>query len=388
MRDWGWVAGLGALAWVAGGAMTARAQTTALNGVGDGLPQAEIAQEFQAYSAANPSVVFNYQLSSTATTIFLSDTSLQFGTDETPLTSAQALGYTRTATNGPLIQIPMFGFGVAVPYNNPSLGRRQQLTDAQLCGIMSGTITNWSQISNTSGAITVVYRADQDPTSFLLSQHFNAVCNAGNSGFGIYPVPITTQFSAMFAGGVVPKNFVAENGAANAATEILATTYAMGYLTPDYTSVAPHSPHTTALKVAGLVNGVNGTAYAPTATAISVGLANPGLGSTNTSPPATESAAKNVLSWVPTIPVTNKGYPIVGYGDWLLVTCNNNTTVDQQLENFLVDHYKISTYVDIRKNSNLVNIPQAFYSAIHAVFLTNQRKYNLNIGNPKVCPHG
>ncbi len=385
MRAGFWVGGLLACGMMAGQALAA---TTTIDGVGDSLPQSVYTQEFQTFSSVTPSVVFSYQLSGTAASIFLSDTSLQFGTDETPLTSAQALGYTRSGTNGPLIQIPMFGYAVAIPYTNAALGKRVQLTDAQLCGIMSGTITNWNQISRSSGTIAVLYRADQDGTTYLLSQHFHAVCNAGNSAFGTYPVPITSQFSQMFAAGKVPAGFTPISGAQNLANALLTTPLSMSYLTPDYTSIAPHSPHATVLKVAGLVNSVNNTPYAPNATSTALGLSNPGLGSANTSPPVGKTAAGNVLNWVPTIPITNKGYPIVGYADWLLVTCNGSTSVDQDLGNFLVDHYKNTAYRTIRTNSGFVNIPGTFYSAIHAVFLTNHDKYNLNIGNPAVCPHG
>ena len=384
MRAWGWMGGLCACLMAAGGAQA----TTTIDGVGDSLPQATYTQEFSEFSSVTPSVLFSYQLSTTAASIFLSDTSLQYGADEIPLSSTQALGYTRSATNGPLIQIPMFGFAVAIPYTNAGLGRRQQLTDTSLCAIMSGAVTDWKQISKTSGPIAVMYRADADPTTYVLSQHFHAVCNAGNSAFGSYPVPITSQFSTMFANGKVPAGFTAVSGAQNMANALLATPLSMGYLTPDYTSAEPHSPHATVLKVAGLVNAVNNISYAPNASTTNLGLANPGLGSTNTSPPSTKTAAINVLNWVPSVPVTNKGYPIVGYADWLLVTCNGSTAIDQDMGSFLVDHYKNPTYKTIRTNSGFVNIPAAYYSAIHAVFLSNQRQYGLNIGNSTTCPHG
>jgi ABC-type phosphate transport system substrate-binding protein len=363
-------------------------QITPIDGIGDPIAQTVDNAEFALYESTTPSIVFNYQLSSTPASIFLSDPSFQFGSSGQPLTTAEVQSYSRGAANGPLIQIPAFGYAVALAYDNPALTSRLRLTDAQFCGILSGQITDWSSISKTTGTIGVFYRADQDGTTWLLSQHAHAVCTSSDSAFGTYPVPVTSLFSQMFRDNTVPPGFTEVTGAAELAATMAATPLSFGYLTPDRTAIAPMSPNTTTLKVASLVNGIDGKPYTPGTINTSLGLANPGPGSANTVVPKTAAAAADVLDWIPSVPVTNKGYSIVGYSDWLLVTCNGSKSVDNALTGFLKDHYSNSAYATIRKNNGFVLVPAAFSNAVKTIILSNQKKFNLNIGNPQVCPNG
>ncbi len=66
---------------------------------------------------------------------------------------------------GPLIQVPSVATSVAIPFNKTGTAN-VDLSVNQLCGVFSGRLTDWSQItgSGRTGAITVVYRAESSGT--------------------------------------------------------------------------------------------------------------------------------------------------------------------------------------------------------------------------------
>jgi phosphate transport system substrate-binding protein len=232
-------------------------------------------------------------------------TQVDFGASDAFLTSSQltnpATGsYAQSSVDGPLIQIPTIGTPITIPFNESGVtSSGLTLTDAQLCGVLSGKITDWHSLVPSIAAgttINVVYRSDSSGTTFLLTQHLNAACTASNSNFSI-PVAITKTFASEFSSSnPIPASFTAESGSSGVAKQLLATANSLGYLSPDYTAIAPSSPNTTTLQVASLTNSVNGVAYAPTTVNTTLGLANPGTGSTNGTPPATLAAAQNPLN--------------------------------------------------------------------------------------------
>jgi hypothetical protein len=115
------------------------------------------------------------------------------------------------------------------------------------------------------------------------------------------------------------------------------------------------------------------------------GLSNPGAGSTNTTPPATKTTAADPLNWVPLIPLTNSGYPIVGYTTVELSSCYANKTAGSALISFFNDAYGNSAYTAIVKNDGSAELPANFEKAVKAVFLGNTSGYNLNIDNSTTC---
>jgi len=313
-------------------------------------------------------------------------TQVDFGASDAFLSASQltnpATGsYSQSAADGPLIQIPTVGVPITIPYNENGIDLI--LTDSQTCGVFSGKITDWHTFDPDipSGTpITVIYRSDGSGTSFLLTQHLAAVCNSGNSN-------VTFTASKTFAsefGGTPPSNFIGESGSGNVAKELLATTGSIGYVSPDYTSIAPNSPNTTSLVVASLVNATNGVAYPPTVQNTTLGLANPGPTSTNGTPPASLSAAQDPLNWVPAIPTTLKGYPIVGYTTVDASTCysvaDRGKLVIDILETFLK---KSGAYATNTTNDGFVPLANSgaakFYTAVDDTFFTNKSGYNLNI---------
>jgi ABC-type phosphate transport system substrate-binding protein len=404
------LAGAASIAALATAAPASIAASITLNGGGGSGPQPIYDAEFAQFTSTTPSTLFSYDGigAGGGQSAFLNNniglfnqpseqygtivgTTVHFAASDQGLTSSQLSGYTLAAVDGPIIQVPTLGVGVTVPFVNAGLTKGLTLTDAQLCGVLSGQITNWSQLSSkaTAGAIKVVYRSDSSAQTFLLTQHLNAVCTASNSGFSKYPVLVTKTFAQLFTGNTPPASFTGESGSAAQAAQLLATPLSFGYISPDWTSIAPKSSNTTSLAVASLVNGINNTAYSPTVVNIESGLENPGPGSTNTVPPATQAQAANQLLWIPTLPQTNKGYPIVGYSTWEVSSCYANAANGINIVNFLNDNYASKAYQTIIQNygyAPLSNTAAAPYiTAVTTTFLNNKSGYNLNIGNATLC---
>ena len=82
--------------------------------------------------------------------------------------------------------------------------------------------------------------ADGSGTSFLLINHFAAVCTASNSNF-VFPINVSTTYANAFAGGVVPSNFSGQSGSQALATFLSTAPSATGYLSPDFTTIDPKS---------------------------------------------------------------------------------------------------------------------------------------------------
>jgi ABC-type phosphate transport system substrate-binding protein len=351
---------------------------------------------FEPLSASNP----NGYAVGTLTYGTVVGTQVDVGASDAFLSSSQVTstgGYTESSVDGPLIQIPTIATPITFAYNEAGEKSTLTLTDAQECGVLSGKINDWHTLVPAIKAgttIQVVFRSDSSGTTFLTTQHLNAVCNSSNSSFPTYPVPVTKYFvsstpsnNPVFA--TAPADFTGESGSANVATQLVATANSIGYLSPDYTSIAPKSANTTTLKVASLVNASNGVAYTPSVANTETGLANPGAGASDTTPPTTLATAMNPLNWVPAIPVTTKGYPIVGYTTIELSSCYANKTAGTDLINFLIDTYKNSAYTTIITNNGfapLTNTAAApFATSIYNIFLTNTANYNLNVDNTTTC---
>jgi ABC-type phosphate transport system substrate-binding protein len=308
------------------------------------------------------------------------------------------------AEAGPFIQIPVLGIAIAVPFQDSKIkkGANLQLRDTDLCNIFSGAVTNWSGIPSAasqgvSGPFTVFYRADSSGTSFLFTQHLAAVCPAGLGPDNV-TFAATTSFATLFPGyttdpntgytfvpGNLLPNFTAEAGSSGVATGLGNVAEGLAYLSPDYTNINPNSnapEHS--LKAADVVNATNGVAYAPSASNTAIGLQHPGKGSTNPKPPG-KKTAKNQLDWVPAIPVTNSGYPIVGYTNWLIPQCFADTDVGSGITEFLTDHYAGDFNTQIKDNGFVAVEAPGYLKAIENTFLSNVAKDKLDIDDPAVC---
>jgi phosphate transport system substrate-binding protein len=399
----------------------AHAATTTINAGGSSLAAPTYIAEFQAYTKANPTILFNFEAvgsgggqkallnnditqfqppnvtSSTLTYGTIVGTQVDIGASDSFFSSSQLTNpstgsYTNSAADGPVIQIPTFGTPITIPYNESLQTTALTLTDAQVCGVLSGKINDWHTLNTKIPAgttIQVVFRSDSSGTTFLLTQHLNAVCTSTNSSFPTLPVAITKTFAGLFTNSTPPSNFTGESGSQAVAMQMVATSGSFGYLSPDYTSIAPKSASTTSLKVATLVNAKNGKSYTPSVANTETGLANGGAGSTNAAPPSTLAAAMNPLNWVPAIPVTTSGYPIVGYTTMDLSTCYANKTAGTAINAFLTAQYQTASYKTIITNNGFAALSNTaaspYVTAVVADFLSNKNGYNLNIDNATTC---
>jgi phosphate transport system substrate-binding protein len=78
-------------------------------------------------------------------------------------------------------ELPEIAGAIAIFYNNPDTGSTQiHLTDANICGMVLGTITNWSQLGFPSRPLSFTYRSDGSGTTFGFSNHLSAVCGSAS----------------------------------------------------------------------------------------------------------------------------------------------------------------------------------------------------------------
>lgn len=325
-------------------------------------------------------------------------TTVDYGASDAYLNATEAT--TALPSGGAKIQIPMIGTAVAIPFHltGATAGTQVILTDAQLCGIFAGTITQWTDAKlkgavtvkpAPTGQITVAYRSDNSGTTFLLAQHLSAVCGstspfasfstlnaAGNAG----------KFASYFPSGFpAGSSFSPGSGSGGVATVVLGATNTVGYLSPDYTAINPGSPASAGLLAASVKNA--GLPYQPNYLNTSTALSNPGVGATNTTPPSTLAAAQDPTKWVPSVPTPAKGYPIVGFTNWNVATCYSNPKVATGIITFLTNHYFSGTFKTLITTTNgfVPLVPASYATQVKAVFLANTSGFNLNIGNATAC---
>ena len=291
------------------------------------------------------------------------------------------------AVSGNLIQLPSMGVGVAIPVVNAAITQNgaATLSDSDLCGIFSGNITDFSQIPDSPGlapgpfkvvyANGVVYDPNGEAgTTFWLTNHLAAVCTGGDSAITF---TATSNFASLFPNGQPPGNFIgATEGSAVAATLAGCSgplPAAIGYVTPDYTTIDPKSGARPCsrrpLVVAGIFVGAQ--AYTPTWENIATGLTNPVMGQ-QTSPPMDAMAGADPANWVPVIETVLKGYPIVGYTTFDFAQCYADLAVPKSLNQFLAKHYQTDPYVEIEHNNGFATMQDvasnrflSFAAALH-----------------------
>jgi ABC-type phosphate transport system substrate-binding protein len=332
---------------------------------------------------------------------------VDYGASDATLSSTQISGWATfaygQAVSGNLIQLPSMGVGVSIPVVNSAVTKNGQLIleDSDLCGVFSGKLTNWNQLTlpktsgvPAAGAISVVVRSDGSGTTFLLTNHLSAVCNSGNSNITF---TATTTFANLFSGGTLPTGFTGCKGSSGVAACLLADTSAIGYLSPDFTSLVtyPGSPSNapyTGLIVASVLNGKS--AALPTTKLITAGLADAvhGQGQNLTPPSGVGTGAGqlgNPSAYVPLIQTTPKGYPIVGYTTFDFAQCYADPTVAAGIISFLTDHYTNATYTGIQNNNGFVAMnasgAKAFLTVIERDILANKYKYGYDIEDATNC---
>jgi hypothetical protein len=307
---------------------------------------------------------------------------------------------------GDLIQIPALGTGLAIPVNDTNLTSNGQIgfSDNDLCGIFSGLITNFSQITDGPGSLDagmfeLLYRSDSAGTTFLLTNHLAAVCNSANTAPGVTFTP-TSSFASLFGTPITNQipGAVGVNGLATLANTMAGLVngpipQAISYISPDWTSVDSGTSSAklsnglpSPLLVAGLRNGAR--FYIPTVANIRAALTHVKVG-TNQTPPNNATDGANPLKWVPIVQIAATGYPIVGYSTLEFAQCYGSAAVSKGIVGFLHDHYITAPYYQIENNNGLVTVANGpgtkWLNAIHFNILGNKNHWNVNIGNPTAC---
>jgi ABC-type phosphate transport system substrate-binding protein len=300
---------------------------------------------------------------------------------------------------GNLIQIPAMGFGVAIPIVNSAITTNGSavLSDHDLCGIFSGKITDFNQITDagnlTPGPITVGYDSGASGVSLALTNHLAEVCTSADSAITF---SATTEFASLF--GTVPSNFSGNLGTWGVANYLAslsgtAVTSAVGYVTPIYTSLIANNAvilsngQRSPLLVASVVRGK--TAELPTEANIAAALGAPTLG-VNLDPPGDATAGMNPALWAPSIAVTKSGYPIAGYAYIVLAQCYAQANVKDALVAFLKDHFNKAEYRNIQIANGFAPLPNGaatgqWRTAVVDDLLENTNGWNINIGNATAC---
>jgi ABC-type phosphate transport system substrate-binding protein len=242
---------------------------------------------------------------------------------------------------GPLIMVPSFATSIALAISPSTASALTVLAPtppggtsgltfsrAGYCKVLTGQIQDWSStdpdfisqnidpisltpqpFSTSPLPLTVVYRTDGSGTTFLLTQHMAAIQMA--CGGTLY-----TSASQNMPPGL-PTNFMGASGSGGVETAVLGGTGRIGYLSPDFTSLAVVGSHTAV--TANLVNAMGSTQPpSPASTTF-------GMGGT---PPPAGTDRLNPLNWVPLVPdpLNLNAYPIVGYTTEELYTCYRTTS--------------------------------------------------------------
>ncbi|AKJ99806.1 MULTISPECIES: substrate-binding domain-containing protein [Pseudomonas] len=278
---------------------------------------------------------------------------------------------------GPLIQVPSVATSVAIPFNKTGTAN-VDLSVNQLCGVFSGRLTDWSQItgSGRTGAITVVYRAESSGTTELFTRFLNAKC-AETGTFAI-----TTTFASSYSGGL-PTGAVAATGSQAVMTALNAAQGRITYMSPDYaaTTLAGLDDATKVARVAGV---------SPAPANVSTAIAAVPV-------PATANRA-NPNAWVPVFAATTNpndpsvvaypttGYPILGFTNLIFSQCYADAAQTTQVRDFFTRHYNATAASsnDAAITANrFVPLPAAWKQAVRSSFLTSTNA--LSIGNTNVC---
>lgn len=403
-------------------ASAAMAQTApALVGGGSSLVAPSIGAEISIFPAADGTASYASVGSGKGQTAFLNNDATQFGlasgtvvhfaNSDAALSSLQINNYkssTIGASSGPLIQLPYIVTPITIPLVNAPAGTGPQTTTGQansvalndndLCGIFSGKLTDWSQVTNpdnsslyAAGPITVVVRGDGSGTTDLLTRHLaSGVCTTGTGGNSNIAFTETQTFQATLFPAGLPSNFVQATGSGGVASELATLKTAgkagVGYLSPDYTnsflaSSTSAPAATNALAVASLFNTSTGADVVPTYAAATTAL--------GTVTPPTGTAAADQTQWVPNSANPSAGYPISGTSQIIVSQCyanhSNSPTVNASVVDFLNLHYTNASNAAILHANGFDTVPTSYQSAISADFLSNSSGLKLNIGNNSVC---
>lgn len=159
-------------------AWPAQAQTL-INGAGSTFDYPAFTKWFEAYSAVDANVRFNYQsIGSGAGQKLLLNRTVDFGASDAPMKDEAMAG-----APSKILHLPIVAGGVAVIYNLPG-NPKLRLDGAVIANIYLGNITKWNDakiaalnpgVSLPDMPIVPVHRADGSGTSFIFTDYLSTV---------------------------------------------------------------------------------------------------------------------------------------------------------------------------------------------------------------------
>ena len=286
-------------------------------------------------------------------------------------------------TWGKLIQVPSVGTSVAIPFNK-SGAAAVDLSVNELCGVFSGRINDWKDISGAgrTGPITIVYRSESSGTTELFTRFLNAKCTTEAGTFAVTPI-----FANSYSLGLTPLvGAVAATGSQGVMTSLSSTAGGVTYMSPDFAAptLAGLDDATKVARV-GKVVATNTAGVSPAAANVSAAI--------NAVPVPATTDRGNPDAWVPVFgpdntagvqPYPTSGYPILGFTNVIFGQCYADATQTTQVRDFFTKHYGVSGNNDAAITANaFVPLPNAWKNAIRGSFLTASNA--LSIGNTNVC---
>jgi phosphate transport system substrate-binding protein len=156
-----------------------------------------------------------------------------FAASDAPLTSADFGNYTAGHAGNLPVQLPAVAGAVAIAFNKAGVSSLN-LSDAQVCGVFAGTITDWSALTAgaVSGPIRVAFRSDGSGTTFAMSNHLAAVCQAAGVGSASQHFVADQAFTNAVAQlkPSIPSTWLGASGNPAVANAIAANAGTIGYV--------------------------------------------------------------------------------------------------------------------------------------------------------------
>jgi ABC-type phosphate transport system substrate-binding protein len=207
-----------------------------------------------------------------------------------------------------------------------------------------------------------------------MTQHLAAVCTASTSSITF---KATTSFASLF-GGTPPANFHGFSGSGGVQGGITGNSLSIGYLSPDFTQIAPINAGTPGFPpVATVKNASDGTFYLPTATNSNTALS---------SAPAPSNPA-DPTQYVPAVATPAHGYPIAGFTTWDVAQCYVDNNVASGVSGFLLNMMTNPALANLLLQNGFSLLPNSLLGAItdHLIFGDAADPKPLDIQDPTVC---
>ncbi|WP_266157142.1 substrate-binding domain-containing protein [Dyella silvatica] len=314
-----------------------------------------------------------------------------FAGADSPLSLTDYSTYTTNRPSSKPIQFPAVAGAVAITFNKANVNSLA-LTDALVCKIFSGQISDWSDSqlvaagvpAGVSGPINVVYRSDGSGTSFGFSNHLSSICG-GTASLHFITDQSFAKVVSLYK-PTIPTNWNGQSGNANVVNTVVGLDGAIGY--------AEAANVNNAAAQFATVNGFDPVADLSNKITISSSsvVYNSAI---NGADPTTGKAVVSAISPAPSTScialvqpsayaIQSSGYPIVAVS-YLLGNSNGNGTDAANVRTLLGAPYNstITNAVTTIGNTSLNQTGLAFLNVdlTSSTYATNQARVNACVAN-------